>query len=324
MSDRPATRAVPTRTEPSTGSGRPKPAEPSTLAGHRARLHRLAVDGGDLAYLDAGPRDGMPVVLVHGMPTSSWLYRRVADRLATAGVRAIAPDLLGFGASDKPTGREVYSVARQAERLVALLDHLNLPAATFVVHDLGGPWTFELAERHPGRIAGLVVLNTSAYAELMTPPQQVRLVGGPLGPIMLALMGSRAGRPLIRTFFADFTHTGRALSRDATDGHWQPLHEGGTRAFRAFALDLDAAMAQFARHAAALRRLDVPATVIWGTADPVLRHDLLIPRFTSDLKIPAADVHLLDRAGHFLTEDRPDDVADLITAFVQSRIPGHG
>jgi len=122
-------------------------------------------------------------------------------------------------------------------------------------------------------------------AVTVTPPREVRMVGGPAGPLMLRFMGSRAGRPMIRKFFADFTHTGGNLSREATDGHWQPLHEGGTRAFRAFAVELDAMMAQFAHHAEALRRLDVPATVIWGTADPVLRHERLVPRFVADLRI---------------------------------------
>jgi haloalkane dehalogenase len=290
-----------------------------TLAAHRSRLQRLAVDGGQLAYLDTGPKDAPPVILVHGMPTSSWLYRDVAARLASLGMRAIAPDLLGFGASDKPADHSAYSRSRQAGRLVALLDHLGLAKATFAAHDLGGPWTFEVAEHHPERLAGLVVLNTSAYAELMTPPKQIRMVGGRLGPAMLAFMGSRAGKPMIANFFADFTHTGHQLSAEATNGHWQPLYEGGTRAFRAFAVELDAAMAHFAHHADVLRHLDLPATIIWGTDDPVLRHERLVPRFATDLHIDPDDIHLLDHASHFLQEDRPNDIGDLIAKFITKK-----
>lgn len=294
----------------------PAAAPRPSLAAHRASLAHLDVEGGRIAYLDKGPRDGRPVVLVHGMPTSSWLYRDVAERLASSGVRVIAPDLLGFGASDKPRGGAgVYGTRRQADRLVALIDHLRLPSATFVVHDLGGPWTFEIADREPERIAGLVVTNTSAYAELMTPPREARMAGGPLGPALLAVMGSRIGRRMVRSFFAGFSTTGQRLDPAVTDGHWQPLHEGGTRAFRAFAVDLDRTMAEFARYAAALRRLEAPAALVWGTADPVLRHDLLVPRFVADLRIPADRVHLLDGASHFLQEDRPDALAAHIAEF---------
>ncbi len=290
-----------------------------TVTEHRSQLAFLATPGGRIGYLDIGPRDGQPVLLVHGMPTSSFLYRRVARRLAQAGLRAIAPDLLGFGASDKPANPAQYGTQAQAQRLTYLLDHLGLPAATFVAHDLGGPWTFEVADHDPARISRLVVLNTSAYADLMNPPREARMVGGPLGPAMLRFMGSRAGRPMIGKFFNDFTDPGRRLSKDVINGHWLPLHEGGTRAFRAFAVRLDAMMAEFARYAASLRRLRVPATIIWGASDPVLRHDLLIPRFAQDLRIPAGDIHVLNHASHFLQEDRPEDVANLIADFVTSR-----
>lgn len=81
----------------------------------------------------------------------------------------IAPDLLGFGASDKPEGHEIYAVTRQSARIVELLDHPRVASAILVVHDLGGPWIFEIVDRHPERVSALIVLDTSAYAELMTP-----------------------------------------------------------------------------------------------------------------------------------------------------------
>lgn len=292
-----------------------------TLAAHRARLDRLETPGGTIAYLDIGPRNGQPVVLVHGMPTSSYLYREVAQQLAAAGLRAIAPDLLGFGASDKPHDPAAYELRAEAARLTQLLDHLGLADAVFVAHDLGGPWTFEVADREPQRISGLVVLNTSAYAELMTPPREARLMGSPIGPVLARAMGSRLGKPMIHKFLADFTYPGTRISREVTDAHWVPLHEGGTRAFRQFAVGLDATMAEFARHAAALRRLDVPATIIWGSTDPVLRAERIVPRFAADLRVEPEYVHILDGASHFLQEDRPGDVAALITRFVTREMP---
>lgn len=289
-----------------------------SLTAHRAQLKQLTTSDGVMSYLDIGSLAAEPVLLVHGMPTSSYLYRHIARHLADKGMRAIAPDLLGFGASDKPADASAYAAHRQAARLTQLLDHLGLPAATFVAHDLGGPWTFEVADRQPSRIARLVLLNTSAYADLMTPPREARMVGGPIGPLLLRFMAAHVGRRMIGKFFADFTHAGRRLSPAVIEAHWTPLHEGTTRAFRVFARNLDATMAQFPRYADALRRLDVSASIIWGTEDPVLRVERIVARFAADLGIPAERVHLLDEASHFLQEDRPHDVARLIGDFVKA------
>lgn len=289
------------------------------LIAHRARLHKLAVNGGTIAYLDEGPREGTPIVLVHGMPTSSYLYRNISNQLANQGFRAIAPDLLGFGASDKPIGHEIYSMRNQSDRIIELLDHLKIPRAIFAGHDLGGPWVFEIADRHPEKIAGLVVLNTSAYADLMKPPLQARMIGGPMGPIMLKMMGSKIGKPMIHKFFVDFTGTGKALSKEVSYGYWLPLHEGGTRAFRAFAKELKNMMAQFSRYSNALKRLHMPAMVIWGEEDPVLSFERMVPRFVADLKIKSEDVHTLSGASHFLQEDQPEVIAALISSFLSAR-----
>lgn len=146
------------------------------------------------------------------------------------------------------------------------------------------------------------------------------MLGGPLGPPMLAMMASRAGRGMVHSMVAGYTHTGRAIDRATTDGYWTSLHEGTTRALRAQFLELDAFLAGMTRHAAALRGLDVPATVIWGTGDTVLHHERLVHRFVTDLRIRPEDVHLLADAGHFLQEDRPADVADLISRFVRTSV----
>lgn len=291
-----------------------------TLDQHRSQLNFVNLPGGRIAYLDLGPRSGHPVLLVHGMPTSSFLYRKVARDLAAAGVRAIAPDLLGFGASDKPRDRDLYDYGRQGTRLTALLDHLNLPTATFVAHDLGGPWTWEVADRSPQRLSGLVVLNTSAYPDLMKPPLEARLVGGPLGPLMLKMMGSRAGRPMIHDFFTKFTSTQTPIDKASSLAYWTSLNEGGTAAFRAFSVGLKRIGTEWSRYPAAVRDLNVPATVIWGTEDPVLRHERLVTQFATDLRVPEQDIHRLSGASHFLQEDRPAEVAELIAQFVTIRV----
>src|SRR4051794_22020414 len=92
-------------------------------------------DGGRVHYVDEGPRDGTPVVMLHGNPAWSYLYRRFIAELTAAGHRAIALDLLGFGRSDKPADEAAYSVVRHAGRVGPLLDTLDLRDACLVVHD---------------------------------------------------------------------------------------------------------------------------------------------------------------------------------------------
>lgn len=126
---------------------------------------------GRLRYVDEGPEDGRPVVLVHGNPTWGYLYRNFIGPLVEAGYRAIVPDHLGVGRSDKPDRPELYRVSRHAERLEALLESLDLSEATVVGHDWGGPIGFAWAARHSERVRGLAVLNTFAHR----PPGRVRL-----------------------------------------------------------------------------------------------------------------------------------------------------
>ena len=120
-------------------------------------------DGGTLrmAYVEAGPADGPVVLLLHGEPTWSFLYRHVMRVLADAGLRAIAPDLVGFGRSDKPTAVADHSYARHVEWTRALvLDLLDLHDVTLVGQDWGGLIGLRLVAEHPDRFARVVAANT--------------------------------------------------------------------------------------------------------------------------------------------------------------------
>jgi len=192
---------------------------PATIEAHRARLKSLAVDGGAITYLEEGPGDGEVVLLLHGMPTSSWLWRKVVPGLASAGLRVVAPDLLGYGASHKPADPALYEIPRQADRVVALLDALEIRRATIVVHDLGGSWGFELADRAPERISRLVVLNTAAYRDGFNPPTIVRILGSPIGPLMLRMMRSRSlGIPMLASLFRQFTDDPSVVTAEMVRG----------------------------------------------------------------------------------------------------------
>src|SRR5215471_13940787 len=119
------------------------------------------IDGLRLPYLDEG--EGKPVVFFHGEPTWSFLWRKVIPPVRDAGFRCVAPDYAGFGRSDKPTDLDWYSYDRHTELMAALLDELDLRAATAVVHDWGGPIGLRLAVEHPDRIARLVICDTGLF-----------------------------------------------------------------------------------------------------------------------------------------------------------------
>lgn len=140
------------------------------------------------------------------------------------------------------------------------------------------------------------------------------MIGGPLGPLMMKVMGSKVGKPMIHKFFMDFM--GTAIEKKVTNSHWLPLHEGGTWAFLAFARELKFMMSQFSRYSDAFKRIDVPATIILGAKDPVFRHEKIISRFAADLGVKPKDVHIIDGANHFLQEDRPLEITGHIATFV--------
>jgi haloalkane dehalogenase len=119
-------------------------------------------DGGTLRvhYVDEGPRDGAPVLLMHGEPSWSYLYRKMIPVLVDAGLRAVAPDLVGFGRSDKPTPRTEYTYQRHVDWMTAVLEQLDLQGVTLVCQDWGGLIGLRLVAEHPERFARVVAANT--------------------------------------------------------------------------------------------------------------------------------------------------------------------
>ena len=135
------------------------------LPGYPFNPNYLMVDDGEggqlrVHYLDEGPAEADPVLLMHGEPSWSYLYRTMIPILVDAGHRIIAPDLVGFGRSDKPTRREDYSYQRHVDWMQALLDQLRLERITLVCQDWGGLIGLRLVAENPGRFARVVAANT--------------------------------------------------------------------------------------------------------------------------------------------------------------------
>ena len=123
--------------------------------------HYREVDGLRLAHLDEG--EGAPVIFFHGEPTWSFLWRKVIPPVRDAGFRCLAPDLAGFGRSDKPSDIDFYSYDRHCALTGTLLEDLDVRGATVVVHDWGGPIGLRLAVENPERIERLVILDTGLF-----------------------------------------------------------------------------------------------------------------------------------------------------------------
>lgn len=122
-------------------------------------------------YLDEGPIDGPPIVLLHGEPTWSYLYRTMITPLTDAGNRVLAPDLIGFGRSDKPSRIEDYSYQRHVDWVVSWFEHLNLSDVTLFVQDWGSLIGLRIAAEQPDRVGRLVVANGFLpTAQQRTPP----------------------------------------------------------------------------------------------------------------------------------------------------------
>lgn len=259
---------------------------------------RLDVRGVPMRWLERG--DGLPVVLVHGIPTSPALWRHVVPRLES--VRALAWEMVGYGRS-WPTGKgRDISVAAQAEYLHDWLDALETERAVLVGHDLGGGVAQIVAVRHPERCAGLVLTNAIAYDSW--PITMVKAMAA-AGPIV-----ERLPRLVIRTLIAGFIRPGHddgARARESIAEHRPGYdHSDGARTFvrQVRSLRTEDTLA-VAPH---LSGLEVPAAVIWGAADNFQTIDYG-RRLATDLR---ADIEVVATGKHFMPEDHPEEVAAAI------------
>jgi len=259
-------------------------------------------DGLRLAHLDEG--EGAPVIFFHGEPTWSFLWRNVIPPVRDAGYRCIAPDLPGFGRSDKPTDVSWYSYDTHTAAAASLLEELDVRDATVVVHDWGGPIGLRLAVELSDRIARFVVLDTG----LFTGHQQMNDAWLAFRDFVARVDDVPVGL-LVR----------RACKRDPGDeviaAYEKPFPSAEAKAgARAFPLILPTAPDMPGAEAGqrvleALRGDRRPKLVLWADSDPVLPLETG-RRFAAVL---GADVdHVIGDASHFLQEDAGPLIGRLI------------
>ena len=274
-----------------------------TMAAFELQYKRTSVSGGELAYADLG--EGPPVLLLHGFPTSSFLWRREAWLLAQR-MRVIVPDLLGYGRSQKPSGADLSERA-QAGYARELLAHLSIEQLAVVGHDLGGAIAQMLALDSGPEVQALVLLDSACFDAW--PIEGVKML--------------QQARPDEET--PEFVESLIRLSFDLGVAHQERVD---AEMLRTYAEPWVADPAAFFRAARAitgiglagregeLEALDIPVFVIWGEEDPFLAA-ALGERLGE--AIPGSTVALLPGCAHFVTEDAPQTIGPLIYEYLRSR-----
>jgi haloalkane dehalogenase len=267
----------------------------------------IDVDGLLMHYVDEG--DGPPVLLLHGEPTWSYLWRKLVPPLVAAGRRTVAPDLIGFGRSDKPEDVGWYSYDRHVASVERLVDALGLEGMTLVVHDWGGPIGLRFAVEHEKLVERLVILDTGIGGG--RPPSElwlrfreaVRRAGGDVDPARLVESGTAQG-----------------LSDEARAAYAEPFptaeSKAGVRAFPELVpAEPDHPNTEpMNRVREALRSWTKPTLVVWGAEDRALPPALAAG--FAELIPSAGEPVVLEGAGHFLQEDRPVELAAAVVGFL--------
>jgi haloalkane dehalogenase len=286
------------------------------LPGFSFAPHYAEIDDGDggqlrVHYLDEGPADGEVVLLLHGEPSWSYLYRKMIPVLTAAGLRAVAPDLVGFGRSDKPAARDDYTYARHVEWMRALLfDRLDLSGITLVCQDWGGLVGLRLVGEHPDRFARVVAANTFLPVG-NTPPGE-------------AFLNWRRFSQEVETFPTGFIINSGCtsdLTPEIMAAYDAPFpdetYKEGARQFPTLVPATPDDPASAANRAAweVLERFDRPFLTAFGDSDPITGgSDVPL-----QARIPGAagQAHTtIVGGGHFIQEDRGEELAAVVVDFV--------
>lgn len=241
--------------------------------------------------------DGPTVVLIHGIPGSRHAWIDVEPRLLEAGYRVITLDLLGFGDSDRPSDRESLWIEAQVDAIAAALQARNESAAVIVGHDYGAPIAVRFAIRYPERSRALVLAAGNLFTDTPIP--------APLKVVALPVVGDLAARvmfsaPALRMML--WAGSGRprpTLNHESYIG--DPEQQLAIRTI--FTTALRELAGRYAQIEAALSRLHLPVSVIWGDRDPFFSVEIGRRAARS---ISGARFHLARGAGHFLPAERAD------------------
>ena len=274
--------------------------------------HYAEIDDGEegrlrIHYVDEGPRDGQTVLLLHGEPSWCFLYRHIIPQLVDGGCRVIAPDLVGFGKSDKPTEKSDYTYNRHVNWMqAAIIDHLDISDATFFGQDWGGLIGLRLVAENASRFARVVISNTG----LPTGDH-------PLTEAFMAWQHYSKTSPDFDIGRLINAATVRELSADEIAAYDAPFpddtYKAGARIFPSLVPTAPDDPTASANRAAweIFERWEKPFLCCFSDRDPVTRGG--DGAFLSRVPGTAGQPHeTIENAHHFVQEDSPNDVARII------------
>jgi pimeloyl-ACP methyl ester carboxylesterase len=272
-----------------------------------------------IAYVEEGA--GPPVLLLHGCPFASFVWRNVIPELS-GSFRCVAPDLLGLGDTETPAGAD-WSLRAQAATVLGLLDRLGIDRVHVVGHDHGGAIAQLVASEHPGRVDRLVLCNAEAYDNWPSTEERPFLRATQLPALGTGVLWLWSRRPLLRWTLA----TGRAvqdrsvLDREFLDAYIRTnlgdrRRRAKTRRFLAGQLD-PANNRVTLELLDGLRRFDHPTLLLWGAEDPHFGPEWA-ERLAHDMRAETR-LELLPHTGHLVMEEQPQRVATLIREFLTAR-----
>jgi pimeloyl-ACP methyl ester carboxylesterase len=276
------------------------------------------VDGVKVFYREAGPADAPVVLLLHGFPTSSHMFRNLIPALADR-YRVIAPDYPGYGYSDAPDhDKFAYTFARVTEIVDGLLTQIGARQYAMYVMDYGAPVGYRLALKHPERVSGLIIQNGNAYEEGLREfwdPIKAYWADG-----SAAHRDALAGLVTLELTKFQYTDGVKDVSRISPDNWLQDqalLDRPGNKDIQLDMLyDYRTNVPLYPQFQSFFRERKPPTLIVWGKNDKIFPEVGAHP-YLRDL--PEADIHILD-TGHFALEDKLDEMAPLIRNFLDRKV----
>lgn len=266
--------------------------------------HEVLVGDLNLHWLEAGAGD--PVLLLHGWPTSSFLWRNIMPEMAKTN-RVIALDLPGFGNSAKPLDA-TYNFDFHRTAIDGFLESQGIEKLGLCVHDLGGPVGLYWAIRNPARVSRLALLNTLVYPKPSW--AVIAFVAAARTPLLRNYLVSRRG---LRGAMKFGVHNRDKLTSEILDGYSSPFtSKAAGKALLKTACELN--MGGFYKIARALPEFRIPVRLLYGENDRILP-DVAHTMTKVKQDLPQAELTSLPNCGHFLQEDEPARIAAELSAF---------